>query len=109
MRRQSTRIRNLPDISPLGFGAWSIGGAGWAYDGGAKRDRISLETILHACSRGVTWIDTAPTYGQGHSEELVGAAARRLGSQRPLIFTKCGRHWDAPDADPYSDLRPAAL
>jgi aryl-alcohol dehydrogenase-like predicted oxidoreductase len=109
MRRQSTRIPNLPDISPLGFGAWSIGGAGWAYDGGEARDETSIETLLHAFARGLTWVDTAPMYGQGHSEELVGKAVRRLGSERPLIFTKCGRHWDSPTSRPYSDLRPEAL
>jgi aryl-alcohol dehydrogenase-like predicted oxidoreductase len=48
-------------------------------------------------------------YGRGHSEELVGRAARQLGSARPLIFTKCGRRWDSPESDPYSDLRPASI
>ena len=96
-------------ISRLGFGAWSIGGAGWSYDGGAQRDRTSLDALEHACTNGVSWVDTAPTYGQGHSEELVGIVARRLGSNRPSIFTKCGRHWDSPSADPYSDLSPSAL
>jgi aryl-alcohol dehydrogenase-like predicted oxidoreductase len=107
----STRIRigALPEVSSVGLGAWSIGGAGWAYDGGAERDEMSVETILYACARGLTWVDTAPTYGQGHSEELVGIASRRLGSDRPLIFTKCGRHWDSPASKPYSDLRPSAL
>jgi aryl-alcohol dehydrogenase-like predicted oxidoreductase len=104
-----TLIGTLPEVSSLGLGAWSIGGAGWAYDGGSARDEISIETILHARARGLTWVDTAPTYGQGHSEELVGIASRRLGSERPLIFTKCGRHWDSPASDPYSDLRPSAL
>jgi aryl-alcohol dehydrogenase-like predicted oxidoreductase len=102
-------VSGLPAISPLGFGAWSIGGAGWAYDGGPERDSTSLAALLHACASGVTWVDTAPMYGQGHSEELVGRAARELGSARPLVFTKCGRRWPSPDADPYSDLRPQAI
>jgi aryl-alcohol dehydrogenase-like predicted oxidoreductase len=96
-------------ISRLGFGAWSIGGAGWSYDAGPERDAASLKALLHACGRGVTWVDTAPMYGQGHSEELVGRAARRLGKERPLVFTKCGRRWDSPDSDPYSDLRPQSI
>jgi aryl-alcohol dehydrogenase-like predicted oxidoreductase len=104
-----TRIGALPEVSSLGLGAWSIGGAGWDYDGGPERDEMSIQTILHGCARGLTWVDTAPTYGQGHSEELVGIASRRLGSERPLIFSKCGRHWDSPASDPYSDLRPAAI
>ncbi len=96
-------------ISPVGFGAWSIGGPGWAYDGGPGRDETSLDSLLHACASGVTWVDTAPMYGQGHSEQLVGRAARHLGSARPLIFTKCGRRWDSPESAPYSDLRPASI
>jgi aryl-alcohol dehydrogenase-like predicted oxidoreductase len=48
-------------------------------------------------------------YGQGHSEELVGRAARQLRSERPLIFTKCGRRWDSAESDPYSDLRPDSI
>jgi aryl-alcohol dehydrogenase-like predicted oxidoreductase len=97
------------EITSIGFGAWSIGGAGWAYDSGPERDRTSLEALLHACRSGVTWVDTAPMYGQGHSEELVGRAARSLGSERPLIFTKCGRRWPSSDSDPFSDLRPESI
>ena len=81
----------------------------WAYNGGTERDRTSVEALIHACENGVTWVDTAPTYGKGHSEELVGQAAQRLGAARPLIFTKCGRRWPSPGAKPYSDLRPEAL
>jgi aryl-alcohol dehydrogenase-like predicted oxidoreductase len=97
------------EITSVGFGAWSIGGASWAYDGGDERDRTSHAALMHAWRSGVTWVDTAPMYGQGHSEELVGRAARVLGSDRPLIFTKCGRRWDSAGSDPYSDLRPASL
>ena len=97
------------EISRLGFGAWSIGGSGWAYDGYADRDKTSLQALAHAVGEGVNWVDTAPTYGQGHSEELVGRAVRQLGSERALIFTKCGRHWDSPTAQPRSDLRPEAI
>jgi aryl-alcohol dehydrogenase-like predicted oxidoreductase len=99
----------LRAISRLGFGAWSIGGAGWAYDGGAERDRTSIETLVHACKNGVTWVDTAPMYGQGHSEELVGQAVHLLGSERPQVFTKCGRRWDSASSDPYSDLKPESI
>ncbi len=97
------------EISRLGFGAWSIGGSGWAYDGDADRDKTSLQALAHAVGEGVNWVDTAPTYGQGHSEELVGRAVQQLGSERALIFTKCGRHWDSPTAQPRSDLRPEAI
>jgi aryl-alcohol dehydrogenase-like predicted oxidoreductase len=97
------------EMTPIGFGAWSIGGAGWAYDGDAGRDRASLDALTHAVTAGVNWVDTAPTYGQGHSEELVGRALRQLGPERPLVFTKCGRRWDVADAEPRSDLGAASI
>lgn len=96
------------EISRLGFGAWAVGGVGWKYDGGPKRDETSLEAMLYAFDRGVNWVDTAPTYGGGHSEELVGRTLRQA-SQTPLVFSKCGRRWDSPDSKQYSDLRPAAI
>jgi len=96
-------------ISRLGFGAWSIGGPGWNYTGTAQRDEESIKAILHALEGGVTWIDTAPIYGNGHSEELVGRALQLVRGDRPLVFTKCGRSWDSPEASPRSDLRPAAI
>ena len=68
-----------------------------------------MEALVHACEQGITWVDTAPMYGQGHSEELVAHAARSLGAERPQIFTKCGRRWDSAGSDPYSDLRPQAI
>ena len=96
-------------ISRVGFGAWSIGGPGWAYTGTAERDAQSIAAILHAFDRGVNWVDTAPVYGHGHSEELVGQALKLFGGRRPLVFTKCGRRWDGSDLPPRSDLRPDAI
>jgi aryl-alcohol dehydrogenase-like predicted oxidoreductase len=95
-------------ISPLGFGAWAMGGPGWSYDGSAEHDQTSVDALLGAIDGGVNWVDTAPTYGRGHCEELLGRAIRQA-RRRPMVFTKCGRHWDSPDATPYSDLRPAAI
>ncbi len=96
-------------ISQVGFGAWSIGGPGFEYRGTAERDEQSIRAMLHAFELGVGWVDTAPIYGNGHSEELVGAALHRVPVERPLVFTKCGRFWDSPDASPRSDLRPASI
>jgi aryl-alcohol dehydrogenase-like predicted oxidoreductase len=53
-------------------------------------------------------VDTAPTYGGGHSEELVGRALRQAAT-KPLVFSKCGRRWDSPDSKQYSDLRPSTI
>jgi aryl-alcohol dehydrogenase-like predicted oxidoreductase len=96
-------------ISRIGFGGWSIGGAGWAFIGSAGRDELSVSAMLHAFERGVSWVDTAPVYGGGHSEELVGRALKLVRGERPLVFTKCGRRWDSPDRAARSDLRPSAI
>ena len=93
----------------MGFGSWSAGGPGWAYAGTDERDRESVDAMLHAFGLGVSWIDTAPTYGGGHSEELVGRALELVRGQRRLVFTKCGRRWDGPTARPRSDHRPASI
>lgn len=78
------------DITPVGFGAWAIGGEAW----GPQDDAVSVETIRHAAARGVNWIDTAAIYGLGHSEEIVGEALRQIPpSERPFVFTKCGLVW----------------
>src|SRR5579862_7391399 len=97
-------IRDLPrrplgltgmQITRVGFGAWAIGGGGWAFAWGDQSDPQSLAAIRHAVSRGVNWIDTAPVYGLGHSEELVRQALADLPpSERPFVFTKCGLVWD---------------
>ena len=94
-------------MSRVGFGAWAAGGPGWSYTGTAARDDESVGAMLRAFELGVTWIDTAPVYGNGHSEELVGRAIRLVRGERPLVFTKCGRRWDG--APPRSDLRPASI
>lgn len=83
------------NITRVGFGAWAIGGAGWAAGWGAQDDADSIAAIRHAVSRGVNWIDTAAVYGLGHSEELVRQALKDMPpSERPYVFTKCGMVWD---------------
>lgn len=99
----------LLNISRVGFGAWAIGGAGWAYIGTAERDEQSIDAMLHAFYLGVTWVDTAPVYGHGHSETLVGRALKRVSGVWPQIFTKCGRRWEAADTPSRSDHRPQSI
>src|SRR5207244_7487132 len=63
-------------ITPIGFGAWAIGGSGWEFAWGAQDDSDSISAIWEALDAGINWIDTAAVYGLGHSEEVV---ARALG------------------------------
>lgn len=80
-------------ITPMGFGAWAIGGGGWDFAWGAQDDADSVATIREAIDLGINWIDTAAVYGLGHSEEVVGQALAGVAS-RPYVFTKCARVWN---------------
>ncbi len=80
-------------ITPIGFGAWAIGGSGWAFAWGAQDDADSVAAIHEALDAGINWIDTAAVYGLGHSEEMVARALEGM-RQRPYVFTKCARIWD---------------
>jgi len=74
-------------ISVIGFGAWAIGGWLW----GEQEDADSIAAIHAAVDAGVSWIDTAPIYGSGRSERVVGVAVRQLpAGRKPLIFSKFG-------------------
>ena len=80
-------------ITPIGIGAWAIGGGKWEFAWGAQDDTESVVAIHAGLERGINWIDTAAVYGLGHSEEVVGRAVRGL-SERPYVFTKCSLVWD---------------
>jgi aryl-alcohol dehydrogenase-like predicted oxidoreductase len=75
------------EISVIGLGSWAIGGWMW----GAQDDQDSIAAIHAAIDHGVNWIDTAPIYGSGHSETIVGRALAQIpAAKRPLVFTKYG-------------------
>ncbi len=80
-------------ITPLGIGAWAMGGGGWAFGWGPQDDDESIGAIHAALDRGINWIDTAPVYGLGHSEEVVARALKGR-ANKPYIFTKCELVWN---------------
>jgi len=80
-------------LTRIGFGAWAIGGGDWAFAWGPQDDNASIAAIHRAIDLGVNWIDTAPVYGLGHSEEIVGKAVKAA-AKKPMIFTKCGMVWN---------------
>ncbi len=82
-------------ITPVGFGAWAIGGSGWDFAWGHQEDADSIAAIHAALEAGVNWIDTAAVYGVGHSEEVVAQALKSWRGPRPYVFTKCVLRWDA--------------
>lgn len=81
-------------ITPVGFGSWAIGGAGWQFAWGMQDDNEAVGAIHRALEVGVNWIDTAAVYGMGHSEEIVAKALATWKGPRPYVFTKCGLRWD---------------
>jgi aryl-alcohol dehydrogenase-like predicted oxidoreductase len=95
-------------LTPIGYGAWAIGGGNWEFGWGAQDERESLAAIERALDRGLNWIDTAAVYGLGHSEEVVGKALKQHRGAKPLVFTKCSMRW-FPDRKIYRSLKAGSL
>jgi aryl-alcohol dehydrogenase-like predicted oxidoreductase len=79
-------------LTTVGLGTWAMGGP-WQFGWGPQDDGDAIAAILAALEEGINWIDTAPIYGCGHSEELVGKALRQT-KQKPFIATKCSLLWN---------------
>lgn len=107
----SSALRTLGNsdlqLTPIGFGAWAIGGGNWEFAWGPQDDNESIAAIHRALDLGVNWIDTAAIYGLGHSEEMVGKALKST-SHKPLVFTKCSMRWRA-DRSIYRSLKAGSL
>jgi aryl-alcohol dehydrogenase-like predicted oxidoreductase len=98
------RIGSTLSVSRIGLGTWAIGGWMW---GGTDEAR-SITTIRTAIERGVTLIDTAPVYGFGRSEEILGKAIAAHGVRdRVCLASKVGLAWK--DGSPYRDASPAHI
>src|SRR5471032_877347 len=79
--------------SAIAMGAWAIGGGSWW---GENDDALSIRAIHTALDEGINLIDTAPVYGFGHSEDVVGRAIKGR-RDRVVIATKCGLRWQRED------------
>ncbi len=106
---QSLRILGNSDmrLTPIGFGAWAIGGGDWQFSWGPQEDSDSIAAIHRALDLGINWIDTAAIYGLGHSEEVVGRALKST-SHKPFVFTKCSMRWK-DDKSIYRSLKAASV
>lgn len=84
-------------VSEIGFGAWAIGAA-W----GQVNDGEALAALHTALDTGVTFIDTADVYGDGHSERLIAQVMKERGGERPFIATKAGRRLPSQAVEGYT-------
>jgi aryl-alcohol dehydrogenase-like predicted oxidoreductase len=96
------------EITPVGVGTAPIGSrpGEWWVNWGTQDEGDAVRAIHAALDAGVNWIDTAPFYGWGRAEEIVGRALR--GRDDALVFTKCGT-FRRDDGDDYMDLRPESI
>lgn len=79
-------------LTTVGLGTWGISGGHWPFGWGEQDENEAVAAIVRAVELGINWIDTAPVYGDGRSEELVAKALKQIGSaDRPIIATKCSR------------------
>jgi aryl-alcohol dehydrogenase-like predicted oxidoreductase len=86
-------------VTPMAFGAWAVGGWMW----GGSEENASIKAIKAAYDNGITTIDTAPVYGFGRSEELVGKAMEGISRDKYQILTKFGLNWQTQQGEPFFD------
>lgn len=90
---QTRRLGNTDlELTTVGLGTWAMGGP-WQYGWGPQDDAEAIAAIQAALETGINWIDTAPAYGLGHSEELIRQALEGR-NEKPILATKCGLLWD---------------
>jgi aryl-alcohol dehydrogenase-like predicted oxidoreductase len=91
MRKRQLGWTDL-QITTIGLGTWALGGGEWEWGWGPQDDQESIVTIQRALDLGINWVDTAPVYGLGRSEEVVGKALKSIDEQ-PIVATKCSLVW----------------
>ncbi len=94
-------------FTTVGLGTWAAGG-GSRYGWGPQPDDVSITAIHRGLDLGINWLDTAPGYGPGHSEEVVGKAIK---GRRDEVFiaTKCGILWKEDGSDIYGNLKKESI
>lgn len=100
------------ELSLLGFGSWAAGGGDYIFGLGSQRDEDSIAAVHAAVASGMNWIDTAPVYGFGHSETIVGRALQSIPEgDRPHVVTKCGlvQVSEDPSEAPVRSLKPESI
>ena len=90
-------------VGEVGFGAWAIG-ASW----GEVDDDAAIAALHAALDAGVSFIDTADVYGDGHSERLIARALKDRGGERPMVATKAGRRLDRQSVEGFTEANLAA-
>lgn len=98
------KIRNELKVSTIALGTWAIGGDFW----GEADDASSIRTIKAAIDNGINLIDTAPIYGRGHSEIIVGKAIKGR-REDVVISSKCGLTWENQNSETEKNLRPESI
>src|SRR6056297_3535969 len=88
---ETVKLHNIKqDVSRIGLGTWAIGGWMW----GGTDEKQSIQTILQAFDKGINLVDTAPVYGFGTSERIVGKALKEYGKREDVtLITKVGLDW----------------
>ncbi|MFW6288037.1 MAG: aldo/keto reductase [bacterium] len=99
-----SEIGNKVKVSKIALGTWAIGGNFW----GESDDAKSIKTIEVAIDSGINLIDTAPAYGRGHSEKIVGKAIKGK-RDKVVLSTKCGLTWENKDARTVKNLKPESI
>ncbi|MDG2207007.1 MAG: aldo/keto reductase [Pirellulales bacterium] len=89
---QTRRLGNSElDFTTIGLGTWAIGGGDWKFGWGPQDPGAAIDGLLAGLELGINWIDTAPVYGDGASERLVGQTLQQAARDDVLVATKCSR------------------
>ncbi len=92
------------ELTTVGFGTYALGGDNWEWAWGAQDDADSIAAMHRGLDLGINWIDTAPVYGLGHAEEVVGEAIRGHRDQ-VIVATKCGLDWNPGEKSVFGNLK----